>query len=655
MAAYSAQTSERTIQAIINAGKIDASITNDGHYKNLEWPDKLSHLIHQGILDEDLLVGLFAKTVSLPRAYPALHEIDASALTSLPYKYLIEQSVLPYQFEDSFLKVLIIDPRSTSIKNELKEKSQHDIIFEITSLTHFESIMNSGKINEQLNKLTNHPTQESTGFIETFNIGGTFGLDNSSSEISQKVFENDKSKQIEDILDEAILEKPKDEADEIEISDSVYEKPQDKNEKAFDVKPVSAVKKTSSRPTLATKTLKEKWNINDPDLVIDFCNQILYQAVQENVSDIHIEAFRDFANIRMRKDGVMQIVPMYSAYLFKNYAAVTTRFKILADCDIAEKRLPQDGAISIKDGKGGEVDFRFSVMPTKNGERIVMRILAGDPALSLDKIGFDAEDYEKVVAAITAPQGMVLVTGPTGSGKTTTLYGALQYINRPDINILTAEDPVEYYLEGAGQVQANEKIGLTFSSILRAFLRQDPEVILVGEIRDQETIDIAIKAALTGHLLLSTLHTNDAISTISRILNMGVPNFMISSAVSLIIAQRLARKNCPACSEDDPKATPDVLKKLGFMGDLNAIHAKHGVGCQQCEGKGFKGRRGIYEVLRITKPLEEAILRNEQAPALLVAAKLDGFRTMQEIGRDLIKEGILSIEEFQTTLNLDNH
>ena len=656
MAAYSAQTSERTIQAIINAGKFDTSITNDAHYKNLEWPDKLSHLIHQGILDEDLLVGLFAKTVSLPRAYPALNEIDASALTALPYKYLIEHSVLPYQFDDGFLKVLIIDPRSTSIKNELKEKSQYDIIFEITSLTHFESIMNSAKINEQLNKLTNNVAQEPSGFIETFNIGGTFGLDsNPASEISQKVFETEKPKELDEILDASILEKPQEDSDEVEISDSVYEKPQDKVEKPLEVKAVNAPKATNSRPALATKTLKEKWNVNDPDLVIDFCNQILYQAVQEDISDIHIEAFRDFANIRMRKDGVMQIVPMYSAYLFKNYAAVTTRFKILADCDIAEKRLPQDGAITIKDGKGGEVDFRFSVMPTKNGERIVMRILAGDPALSLDKIGFDPEDYEKVVAAITAPQGMVLVTGPTGSGKTTTLYGALQYINRPDINILTAEDPVEYYLEGAGQVQANEKIGLTFSSILRAFLRQDPEVILVGEIRDQETIDIAIKAALTGHLLLSTLHTNDAISTISRILNMGVPNFMISSAVSLIIAQRLARKNCPACSEDDPKATPDVLKKLGFTGDLNAIHAKHGVGCKQCEGKGFKGRRGIYEVLRITKPLEEAILRNEQAPALLKAAKLDGFRTMQEIGRDLIAQGILSIEEFQTTLNLENH
>ena len=333
---------------------------------------------------------------------------------------------------------------------------------------------------------------------------------------------------------------------------------------------------------------------------------------------------------------------------------MTTRFKILADCDIAERRLPQDGAITFKLEGGQEIDFRFNTLPTKNGERLVMRILAGDSVLSLDQIGFDKADYEKVKDAIHAPQGMVLVTGPTGSGKTTTLYAALKEINRPDINILTAEDPVEYYLEGAGQVEANEKIGLSFSAILRSFLRQDPEVILVGEIRDQETIDIAIKAALTGHLLFSTLHTNDAIATVSRILNMGVPNFMISSAVSLIIAQRLARKNCEFCLEDDPKAKPEILIKLGFKEEeLPHIHPKHGAGCEKCNSKGLAGRRGIYEVLRITDALEEAILNGEQAPALLAAAKKDGFKTMQETGRELIRDGILSIEEYQANLNIE--
>jgi type IV pilus assembly protein PilB len=274
--------------------------------------------------------------------------------------------------------------------------------------------------------------------------------------------------------------------------------------------------------------------------------------------------------------------------------------------------------------------------------------------LAIGKIGFDPEDYKKVIDAITAPQGMVLVTGPTGSGKTTTLYGALQHINSPDINILTAEDPIEYYLEGAGQVQANEKIGLTFSSILRSFLRQDPEVILVGEIRDQETIDIAVKAALTGHLLFSTLHTNDAISSITRMLNMGVPNFMISSALSLIIAQRLARKNCSSCRVPDERATPESLRRIGFSDEeISKLKPMRGAGCPTCNGSGMKGRRGIYEVLRKTKHIEEAILANKQAPQLLEAARLDGFKTMQEIGRELISKGDISVEEFQRTLVMD--
>lgn len=545
------------------------------------------------MINEDQLVTLFAKTASLNRNFPEDDQVDRKALHALPKLYIYEHSLLPYQFENGFLKVLIIDPIAIKIKNELKDIAQAEIIFELTSISHLEKLLSSNIITQY--------------------------------------------------LDAALVSIPSVQ-DPIDIpSDEKIEKKDKKLSK-------TEIKKTT---TMSAKGIREKWNLSDPDLVIDFCQQILNHAIAEKVSDIHIECFRDKAHVRMRQDGSMLIADTYSEYLFRHYAAVTTRFKILANCDISEKRLPQDGAITIKDKNGNEIDFRFNVMPTKNGERIVMRILAGDPALSLDKIGFDPEDYKKVIDAITAPQGMVLVTGPTGSGKTTTLYGALQYINRPDINILTAEDPVEYYLEGAGQVQANERIGLSFSAILRAFLRQDPEVILVGEIRDQETIDIAIKAALTGHLLLSTLHTNDAISTITRILNMGVPSFMISSALSLVIAQRLARKNCQVCLEDDERITPDILKKAGFTGDLSHIRPKKGAGCPACDGKGLKGRQGIYEVLRITPELEEAILRNEQAPALLEAARKDGFRTMQEIGREFVEKGIISIEEFQSTLSSD--
>ena len=396
---------------------------------------------------------------------------------------------------------------------------------------------------------------------------------------------------------------------------------------------------------------RSAYDIDDSGLVIKFVDDILQHSLDTDTSDIHVEPYRDTARIRFRINGVLAAQEQFSEYLFHNYLAVVTRFKILADCDISEKRLPQDGAITFKTKDGEDVDTRFNVLPGKNGERICIRLLKGDPSLSIDKIGFKESDLQKLVEAITAPQGMVLVTGPTGSGKTTTLYGALQYINDPGTNIMTAEDPVEYYLEGLGQTQANEKIGLTFSSILRAFLRQDPEVILVGEIRDQETVEIAVKAALTGHLLLSTLHTNDAIATISRLLNMGVPSFMISAALSLVVAQRLARKNCQNCLIPDDKATPAALQYIGFTEEeLQLFTPKRGGGCEQCEGSGYKGRQGIYEVLRVTPEVEEAILKQAQAPEILQAARSDNFLTMQEVGRDYLRDGVLCLEEFSRVL-----
>lgn len=396
---------------------------------------------------------------------------------------------------------------------------------------------------------------------------------------------------------------------------------------------------------------RSAYDLNDAGLVIKFVDDILQLSLESDTSDIHVEPYRDTARIRFRINGVLQAQDQFSDYLFQNYLAVVTRLKILADCDISEKRLPQDGAITFKSKEGEDIDTRFNVLPGKNGERICIRLLKGDPSLSIDKIGFKDSDLQKLIEAITAPQGMVLVTGPTGSGKTTTLYGALQYINDPGTNIMTAEDPVEYYLEGLGQTQANEKIGLTFSSILRAFLRQDPEVILVGEIRDQETVEIAVKAALTGHLLLSTLHTNDAIATISRLLNMGVPSFMISAALSLIVAQRLARKNCQNCLVPDENATPESLKYIGFSDEeLADFTPRRGGGCEQCGGSGYKGRQGIYEVLRITPEVEAQILKQAQAPEILEAARLDNFLTMQEVGRDYIRSGVLCLEEFTRVL-----
>ena len=406
-------------------------------------------------------------------------------------------------------------------------------------------------------------------------------------------------------------------------------------------------------PKLRVPTTKS----GDGNVVVDFVDQLLLEAFLSEASDIHIEVFRrGEANIRFRKDGVLQLQDQFKEVLMDNYNAVITRLKIMAGCDISEKRLPQDGKLKFKNPKPKneddiDIDVRFSVIPAKEGERVVMRLLAAGPDLALEQIGLDPDDYDKLITAITAPQGMVLVTGPTGSGKSTTLYGAIKHINKPGTNIMTAEDPVEFYLKGVGQIQANAEIGLTFEAILKSFLRQDPEVILVGEIRDKSTVDIAIKAALTGHLLLSTLHTNDAISTIVRLTNMGVPNFMVASAFSLIVAQRLARRNCKSCLSEDTKATKESLLQFGFTEEeLSSFKPMKSTGCSECNSSGYKGRQGIYEVLKKSPSLEAGILKDARADELLAAAVKDGFKTMQVIGRGFIKSGVLSVEEYSRIL-----
>ena len=411
-----------------------------------------------------------------------------------------------------------------------------------------------------------------------------------------------------------------------------------------------------TKPNLNVKVPNAK-NTGGENAVVEFVDKVLNESFFSGTSDIHIEIFRrGEARIRFRKDGVLQEQLQFKDFLMENYNAIITRLKIMSGCDISEKRLPQDGKLQFKNPKPKneddvDIDVRFSVIPAKEGERVVMRLLAAGPDLGLEQIGLDKEDYDNLVAAITAPQGMVLVTGPTGSGKSTTLYGCIKKINKPGTNIMTAEDPVEFYLKGVGQIQANNEIGLTFEAILKSFLRQDPEVILVGEIRDKSTVDIAIKAALTGHLLLSTLHTNDAVSTVVRLVNMGVPSFMVASALSLIVAQRLARKNCSSCLVDDEKATRETLLQYGFTEEeLSSFTPKKGNGCAECNNTGYKGRQGIYEVLKKTPNLEAAILREARGDEMLEVAVKDGFKTMQVIGRNFIKKGILSIEEYSRIL-----
>ncbi len=420
---------------------------------------------------------------------------------------------------------------------------------------------------------------------------------------------------------------------------------------------IDRLKKLENKKISASNVKVEKIEKNKDELVevgsevIVFGNKLITEAINLGASDIHIECFRDSAQVRFRIDGILRIMKSYSSFLFENYNAVVTRIKIISKLDIAERRVPQDGASTFKSDTK-EVDLRVSILPTKNNERIVMRILnkeAGEK--KLNELGFENADLEKLTKAISSPQGMVLVTGPTGSGKTTTLYSVLKHINKPGMNILTAEDPVEYELEGVGQVQVKEAIGYTFEEALRSFLRQDPEVILVGEIRDKATVDIALKASLTGHLVFSTLHTNDAPSSITRLLNMGTPNYLISAALTLIMAQRLARKNCSECSIIDENVTPKLLNAIGFLPEQSA-RAKiyKGKGCDQCGNTGFKGRMGIYEILEIDKELKQGILSDLSQAELNGIAKKNGFRTMQEMGHDLLLSGDLCYSEFERVL-----
>ncbi|HEY9162470.1 MAG TPA: type IV-A pilus assembly ATPase PilB [Desulfomonilia bacterium] len=381
--------------------------------------------------------------------------------------------------------------------------------------------------------------------------------------------------------------------------------------------------------------------------IIKLVNLILVDAIKKGASDIHIEPYEKFVRVRFRLDGMLQEI-MKPPMRFKN--AITSRLKIMSKLDIAERRLPQDGRIKLRVQGGKEVEFRVSVLPTLFGEKVVLRIL--DKAtlqLDMTKLGFEEEALKQFKEGIYKPWGMVLVTGPTGSGKTTTLYSAISELNRIDTNISTAEDPVEFDLPGINQVQMHEEIGLTFAAALRSFLRQDPDIILVGEIRDFETAEISIKAALTGHLVLSTLHTNDAPATINRLLNMGIEPFLVASSVNLIVAQRLARKICRECITNDDVPV-ETLIQMGMDPEVaKKVTPKRGSGCPVCNNSGFKGRVALYEVMTVGDSLKELILMGASASELKREAINQGMKTLRQSGLTKIAEGVTSVSEVLRT------
>lgn len=399
---------------------------------------------------------------------------------------------------------------------------------------------------------------------------------------------------------------------------------------------------------LAKKNVQDRISITEKSdksdgPIIQLVNTMIWQCIQRRASDIHIEPYESYARIRLRIDGVLHEIARPPLNM---KAALISRVKIMANLDIAETRLPQDGAINVNVG-GKPVDFRVSTIPASFGEKIVMRVL-DKSALKVDmtQLGFDEDELKKFAESIHAPQGIVLVTGPTGSGKTTTLYSALGELNEEGSNIMTAEDPVEYNIEGINQIQVKPDIGLSFASALRSFLRQDPDIVMVGEIRDKETAEIAVQAALTGHLVLSTVHTNSAPETLARLMHMGVESFNLVSALTCITAQRLVRKICTRCRTVDESVTPEVMIKLGIPSQYaQKVKAYKGTGCPVCLRTGMHGRQAVHEILRLNDPIREAILRGASAMELKKIAMQNGMRTLRQSALTKMIQGVTSAQE----------
>jgi type IV pilus assembly protein PilB len=385
---------------------------------------------------------------------------------------------------------------------------------------------------------------------------------------------------------------------------------------------------------------------DDDAPVIKFVQVMIAEAVKQRASDIHVEPMEDRLRIRYRIDGICREVQAPPKRL---QGAILSRIKIMADMDIAEKRKPQDGRIRIS-VEGRELDIRVSALPATHGESIVMRLLDKEKGLvGLEELGFHAADYKRFQSLIKRPNGIILVTGPTGSGKTTTLYAALKELNKPNVKIITAENPVEYNIAGINQAQVKASIGMTFQRILRAMLRQAPNIILVGEIRDAETAEIAIQAALTGHLVFSTLHTNDAPGALTRLIDMGVKPFLVASSIQAVMAQRLVRILCPECKEPDPQPDPVLLQALGIRPeDLRGRKICRPVGCDQCKNTGYRGRKGIFELMEMNSTMREMVFRKEPVQKIKEQARLSGMVTLLEDGVRKVLDGITSLEEVMT-------
>jgi len=611
---------------------------------------------------EDLLSQLAKKYAvkSELNPEPMLPEIK-----KFPLKYCLQNAIIPIGESDTEIEFGICIPNSLNVLKNLsimigKKTSAKfippDYIFESILQKHIHSKVNVSKSDLVEDKKTVTEDNDQPQKIEVeLEVEEDNLVQKKDAEIEIKVpEENDEILKSGDILDMSELQNDKSKTKKTTTKTSETEPPiielnlPDEENKVIEKKEPNEVKKEVEKET-------EQIVADITGDVVSVVDKILSEAVINGTSDIHIETFKEISQIRFRSGGTLLVQDQYKTFIKKNYNAVIARIKILANLDIAERRLPQDGKISYTAEDDTEVDFRISILPTSLGERVVIRILnSSSLAVTISAIGFTKNQEKEFISAVSAPQGMVLVTGPTGSGKSTTLYGAMNYLNEPDVNILTAEDPVEYTMAGISQVQIKEDIGLTFASALRSFLRQDPEIILVGEIRDAETADIASKAALTGHLVLSTLHTNSAVGAISRLINMGLPAYLVASSLTAIIAQRLVRVNCESCKTEIKKDNAEVKEFMQAYNISASATLMKGDGCKKCGKTGYKGRKGVHEILTISPEIETAITEKKSDQEIIEIAKKNSFMSLAESAVRFVEDGTLSVEEYLRVIPQDD-
>jgi type IV pilus assembly protein PilB len=558
------------------------------------------NLVKLGLVSDDMITAVLSRQYGIPSVNLELFQIDGSVLRLIPQEVAQKYSVLPLSRVGATLTLAMVDPTNVFAMDDIKF---------MTGLNVEPVVVAEASIQQAISKY----------------YGSSREIDLAPVVVEQSVLE---SAATLSSISGGITN-----ADLVSL-DSIDFAPQDGTEE---------VEVVEDNEEIDLSTLSR---MSEDAPVVRLVNVLLVDALRRGASDIHVEPYEKELRIRFRIDGVLYDV-MHPPLKLRD--ALISRVKIMAKLDISEKRLPQDGRIKIKvkvDARSRELDFRVSTLPTLFGEKVVLRLLDKENLmLDMTKLGFEEESLVKFKRNISKPYGMVLVTGPTGSGKTNTLYSALQSLNTVSTNIMTAEDPVEFNLVGVNQVQMKEQIGLNFAAALRAFLRQDPNIVLVGEIRDFETAEIAIKAALTGHLVLSTLHTNDAPSTISRLMNMGIEPFLVATSVNLIQAQRLIRRICKDCKRENP-TPPEALAEIGFsLEETETMKTYKGQGCSTCNNTGYKGRVGLYEVMEITDEVRELILIGASALELRKKAVEDGMITLRESGLHKIRAGITTVEE----------